>query len=141
MSTIEQNMRKSKGYLCGMIGDLEDQLDMQCEDAKIDAKDYEHNLKKERDLNDTLRAEMRELAKEVYDRCPDVAESIESVADNESYSFCAAEDSVIMANVPREALRVRFDYISKRIEFEYNELGVRYWAAPLHGDTAESDVA
>lgn len=141
MATIEQNMRKTKAELCDMISDLEHQIDLQTEDAQLNEEDFKHNLKKERDLNDVLRSEMRELAKEIYDRYPEVADSIESVADNESYSFCAAEDSVIMAVVPRGTSRVRFDFLAKRLEFEHNELGVRYWASPLTGDIVESDVA
>ena len=139
--TIEQNMRRTKAELCDKIGDLEYQIDLQVEDAKLNEEDFKHNLQKEQDLNALLREEMRELAKEVYDRYPEVAESIESIADGNSYNFCAAENSVVMANVPRGALRVRFDFLAKRLEFEHNELGVRYWAEPLLGDVAESDVA
>lgn len=116
-------------------------LELHIDNLNVEIEDLKSKVEAETEKTEAVREEIRSFAKDAYDRYPDVCEALDSIADNEMYHFCSTQDSIIMAVVPRGALRVRYNALARKLEFEHNDLGVRYWAGPLDGDFNESDVA
>lgn len=116
-------------------------LELHIDNLNVEIEDLKNKVETEIEKAEAVREEIRSFAKNAYDRYPDVCEALDSIANNEMYNFCSVQDSVIMAVVPRGALRARYNALTKKLEFEHNDLGVRYWAGPLDGDFNESDVA
>lgn len=134
--------RQTKADLLDRIGDLEESVAFAREELEIAREDCRDLIATEKRKYDDLVENLEDMLKgKVEDRYPDIAEAVRDVIAGATPYLSIDHSAVATVVIPPGVSRVRWVGYAGGFEFEYAELGVRYWAAPWTGKVKYSDVA
>lgn len=124
------------------IIELEEALAFARQELETAREDCRDLIATEKRKYDDLVENLEDMLKgKVEDRYPDIAEAVRDVIAGATPYLSIDHSAVATVVIPPGASRVRWVGYAGGFEFEYAELGVRYWAAPWTGKVEYSDVA
>lgn len=124
------------------IAELEEALAFARQELETTREDCRDLIATEKRKYDDLVENLEDMLKgKVEDRYPDIAEAVRDVIAGATPYLSIDHSAVATVVIPPGASRVRWVGYAGGFEFEYAELGVRYWAAPWTGKVEYSDVA